>query len=191
MVNDVVQHVSMASLRHVLQFHHDASFERIVACSVIATASADDIRSAERDVEASLSPCGPQHALNEMSRLRMSTVFATQQGQQIDLVAQNKIYVESLACYPADILTKVCRERWRFWPPLVDIINVCDNLLRERRIMLAALKREPRKRPTSGNDDGGAPTAEDRAYVAQRVREAKEALQRGAVAGTRLGSVRN
>ena len=111
----------------------------------------------------------------------MRLVTAAQDRADEDLEAAFTFYAEELEDqgYPADIVSSACR-RWArretFWPALAELTGLCDQLVRDRRMLHGRLHGGPNlHRPTAEE------IAERRQYAAGKAaREAAAAEWRAA-----------
>jgi hypothetical protein len=121
-------------------------------------------------VEAALVPATTEFIIAELTRLRL-WVDAKPNPQ---FRHQVEIYAEEIerAGYPADVVRTACRNwRVRFWPTGPELIEACDKLVRERRILQRDLRRGPNLHK---------PTAEEIAAreAARQAAEARQANER-------------
>lgn len=97
-----------------------------------AVAEADDIL---RFYE---TPAAPETIAKEFAVLRVST--ASRERDEIDRKLQAEVYCQELMRYPADIAVAAMRQKWKWFPTLVEITDVADELMMDRRTIRAALR---------------------------------------------------
>lgn len=82
----------------------------------------------------------------ELARLRAVTI--SRSAEAADLKLAMAAYAEALREYPPDVVAAACRSRWKFWPALAELLDRADELVADRRAMLAAILDAPELRPT-------------------------------------------
>jgi hypothetical protein len=91
-------------------------------------------------VRASLAPVGSPPVVALLQRLKLTT--ADRGRPTTEVAAQFASYAANLGRYPRDVVQAVCAEGAHQWfPTLKELLDAADRLVRQRRMMLAALER--------------------------------------------------
>ena len=107
--------------------------------SVLVAAEGADLDPAARLVERSLEPAPSAQIAQWLAGLRAIT--AHRAGSDAEARLATAIYVERLRAWPADIVAHaLLRHRWRWWPALGEIEDLCEELTAPRQRLLRQLR---------------------------------------------------
>lgn len=130
----------------------------------------EDRENAIAIAEAALWPATEAEIVNELGRLRALTV-SRDIGSDLSLVFA--AYTAELRKYPAETIRDVLRS-WprtqRFWPSMAELIERLDRLVKPRRALHEALRREYQP-PAVSPDWTPRPSEEDKAAVLELLAE--------------------
>lgn len=114
-----------------------------------------DVATAQRSLAAAMAPPTKPQLAKWLAALSVITVSRQRDDLDIELIVT--IYAERLSAYPADVVEHVLlRERWKFWPAIAELEEVCDALSSRRRTIARLLANghvrcgEPERRPDRG-----------------------------------------
>lgn len=126
-----------------------------------------DLQIAGVTLKEKLTPAGLDAAMEELTRLWVTTRTPSISDQQKELMLG--AYEEELAAYPLDIIKAACRNppRWKFWPELGPLLDRADALLAEWQMVADALTPQAVERARKRK----AALAETAAAAAQRREE--------------------
>ncbi len=99
-----------------------------------------DLETARLILEVSLSPAGEDAALQELTRLRVTTRDPRDLAKE-QTTLMMAAYAEDLAAYPEDVIKAACRNppRWKFWPELGPLLDRAEAIMSERQQLADAL----------------------------------------------------
>ncbi len=136
----------------------------VIGYELTAALNGDDREQAIAIAEAALWPATEEEIVRELGRLRALTV-SRDIGNDLSLVFA--AYTHELRQYPAEAIRDVLRS-WprtqRFWPSMAELIERLDRLVKPRRVLRDALKREYHP-PAVSPDWTPPPSEEDKAAV--------------------------
>lgn len=66
---------------------------------------------------------------------RLQIVSPEKNKSEYDIKARTVIWVEELSKYPADVVTKVLKMRYRWFPSLAEVLENCDNEVAYRKLI--------------------------------------------------------
>lgn len=101
----------------------------------------DDVAAARDLLQAVNAPCPKEIAVTAITTLRARTKARSDQQQDQDTMLA--IYASDVMEYPADIVVEACRSIGRsqvFFPSVSEIIDACEWRVRERRLLLRAIR---------------------------------------------------
>lgn len=106
----------------------------------------DEVAAALRAVEAMCEPADTKLLAAELTRLRSLTARRAETG--VDMEVTIGAWIEELQAYSADAAVQALRE-WpganKWWPTWAEIREACERYGGERLMLLAALRRGPRR----------------------------------------------
>jgi hypothetical protein len=119
---------------------------QMVGYDVTREVLADRLEQSRAIVGLAMAPAPGDLIVGELTRLHLVT--ASQDIHEHDLEAMFTFYADELEDqgYPLDVVTTACRQSGRvlkFWPALAELVARCDGLMRERRMLDAALRCGP------------------------------------------------
>ncbi len=136
----------------------------VIGYELTAPLADDDRENAIAIADMALLPATEGEIVRELGRLRALTV-SRDIGSDVSLVFA--AYTQELRQYPAEAIRDVLRS-WprtqRFWPSMAELIERLDRLVKPRRALREALKREYQP-PATSPDWTPPPSEEDKAAV--------------------------
>ena len=88
---------------------------------------------AERILSEYYKPLSSVEIAKEIARLQIIAPEKTK--MEIDIKARTAIWIEELVKYPADIVMSAFRRKYRWFPTLAEILDVCDNEVAFRNLI--------------------------------------------------------
>ena len=88
---------------------------------------------AERILREYYKPLSSVEIAKEIARLQIIAPEKTK--TEIDIKARTAIWIEELVKYPADIVMSAFRRKYRWFPTLAEILDVCDNEVAFRNLI--------------------------------------------------------
>lgn len=88
---------------------------------------------AERVVQEYFKPLSSVEIAKEIARLQI--IAPEKEKTNIDLKARTAIWIEELSKYPADVVLDAFRKKYRWFPTLAEIRDVCDNEVAFRELI--------------------------------------------------------
>ena len=88
---------------------------------------------AERVVQEYFKPLSSVEIAKEIARLQI--IAPEKEKTNIDLKARTAIWIEELSKYPADVVMVAFRKKYRWFPTLAEIRDVCDNEVAFRELI--------------------------------------------------------
>lgn len=142
----------------------------VIGYELTAELSDDDRGQAIAIAEAALWPATEEEIVKELGRLRALTV-SRDIGNDLSLVFA--AYTHELRQYPAEAIRDVLRS-WprtqRFWPSMAELVERLDRIVKPRRVLREALRREYRP-PAVSPDWTQPPSEEDKVAVLELLAE--------------------
>lgn len=71
---------------------------------------------------------------------RLQIISPEKEKSAIDREARTAIWVEELSKYPADVVSKALKQRYRWFPSLAEVLDYCDSEVRYRDLIRQKLK---------------------------------------------------
>lgn len=102
------------------------------------TMTKEQLRQAKQAVDSYCAPLDTKSTYALIARLQMIT--PERQRSIIDTKARAKIWCEELSKYPADVVVKVLKERYEWFPSLAEVLNKCDDEIELRRLLKEKLR---------------------------------------------------
>lgn len=88
---------------------------------------------AERAIEEYYKPMPAVEIAKEIARLQI--ISPEKEKTAVDLKARTAIWIEELSQYPADIVMTAFRRKYKWFPTLAEIMDVCDNEVAFRNLL--------------------------------------------------------
>lgn len=88
---------------------------------------------AEKVVQEYFKPLSSVEIAKEIARLQI--IAPEKEKTNIDLKARTVIWIEELSKYPADVVMSAFRKKYRWFPTLAEIRDVCDNEVAFRELI--------------------------------------------------------
>jgi len=93
---------------------------------------------AQEILNAFLEPLPQDRILKGLTRLQV--ICPEREKSEIDKKFRLKIYVEELSKYPADIVVTALLKRYKWFPALAELLDVCDNEMAFRKVIQMGIK---------------------------------------------------
>ena len=93
---------------------------------------------AQEILNAFLEPLPQDRILKGLTRLQV--ICPEREKSEIDKKFRLKIYVEELRKYPADVVVMALLKKYKWFPALAELLDVCDNEMTFREIVKKGLK---------------------------------------------------
>ena len=71
---------------------------------------------------------------------RLQIISPEKEKSAIDIQARTSVWVEELSKYPADVVIKALKQRYRWFPSLAEVLDYCDSEVRYRELIRQKLK---------------------------------------------------
>ena len=88
---------------------------------------------AERVIEGYYQPLSKVEIAREIARLQI--IAPEKEKAEFDIKARTAIWIEELSKYPADVVLDAFRRKYRWFPTLAEIRDVCDNEVAFRELI--------------------------------------------------------
>ena len=88
---------------------------------------------AERAIEQYYKPMPAVEIAKEIARLQI--ISPEKEKTAVDLKARTAIWIEELSQYPADVVMTAFRRKYKWFPTLAEIRDVCDNEVAFRNLL--------------------------------------------------------
>ena len=88
---------------------------------------------AERAIEQYYKPMSAVEIAKEIARLQV--ISPEKEKNDTDLRARTAIWIEELSKYPADIVMTAFRRKYKWFPTLAEIMDICDNEVAFRNLL--------------------------------------------------------
>lgn len=88
---------------------------------------------AERVVQEYFKPLSSVEIAKEIARLQI--IAPEKEKAEFDMKARTLIWIEELSKYPADVVMSAFRKKYRWFPTLAEIRDVCDNEVAFRELI--------------------------------------------------------
>lgn len=98
----------------------------------------EQLINAKYAVDSYFTPLSEKETYALIARLQMIT--PERQRNTIDTKARAKIWCEELASYPADVVVKVLKGRYEWFPSLAEVLNKCDDEVELRKLLREKLR---------------------------------------------------
>lgn len=98
----------------------------------------EQLRQAEEILNAFLTPLPKDRILKGLTRLQV--ICPEKQKNEIDKQVRTKIYVEELSKYPADVVIKALMTKFKWFPALAELLDICDNEMTFRELVKKGLR---------------------------------------------------
>lgn len=96
------------------------------------------MRQAEEILNAFLAPLPKDRILKGLTRLQV--ICLEREKSEIDKQARAKIYADELSNYPADVVVKALMKKYKWFPSLAELLDVCDNEMAFRELVKKGLR---------------------------------------------------
>jgi hypothetical protein len=93
---------------------------------------------AQEILNAFLEPLPQDRILKGLTRLQV--ICPEREKSEIDKKFRLKIYVEELSKYPADVVVMALLKKYKWFPALAELLDVCDNEMAFRELVKKGLK---------------------------------------------------
>ncbi len=84
-------------------------------------------------IQAYNTPMGAPEIAKLVARLQI--ISPEKNKSEYDIKARTIIWVEELSKYPADVVNKVLKMRYRWFPSLAEVLENCDNEVAYRKLI--------------------------------------------------------
>jgi len=71
---------------------------------------------------------------------RLQVICPEREKSEFDKQARTKIYIEELSKYPADVVVKALMTKFKWFPSLSELLDVCDNEMAFRELVKKGLR---------------------------------------------------
>ena len=88
---------------------------------------------AERAIEEYYKPMQAVEIAKEIARLQI--ISPEKEKTVVDLKARTAIWIEELSQYPADVVMTAFRRKYKWFPTLAEIMDICDNEVAFRNLL--------------------------------------------------------
>lgn len=88
---------------------------------------------AERVVQEYFKPLSSVEIAKEIARLQI--IAPEKEKAEFDMKARTLIWIEELSKYPADVVMSAFRRKYRWFPTLAEIMDICDNEVAFRELL--------------------------------------------------------
>ena len=95
--------------------------------------SQDQMRQAEEILNAFNEPLPKDRILKGLTRLQV--ICPERAKNEIDKQARAKIYSDELSNYPADVVVKALMTKFKWFPALSELLDICDNEMAFRELV--------------------------------------------------------
>lgn len=84
-------------------------------------------------------PLPAEEIIKLMYRLELVTTTAKEKSD-IDKKARAAVWVEELSRYPADVVTKALKAKYKWFPSLAEVMDNCDNTMAYRNLLQQGIR---------------------------------------------------
>ena len=88
---------------------------------------------AEQVIDKFYKPMTALEITKEIARLQM--IAPEREKTDVDIKARTAIWIEELLKYPADVVMLAFRRKYRWFPTLAEILDICDNEVAFRNLL--------------------------------------------------------
>ena len=85
-----------------------------------------------------LAPLPKDRILKGLTRLQV--ICPEREKSEFDKQARTKIYIEELSKYPADVVVKALMTKFKWFPALAELLDICDNEMAFRELVKKGLR---------------------------------------------------
>lgn len=71
---------------------------------------------------------------------RLQVIAPEREKAQVDIRARTAIWIEELSAFPADVVTKALKSRYRWFPSLAEVLEKCENEVAYRNLIKRGIR---------------------------------------------------
>jgi len=142
-------------MKSVLVLEYTSDFGAVRLATVREGAEPSELDRMLAIAERALAPAPAEVVEAELGRLYLTT--SGRGKSENELAAQLRFYKEDLEIYPSDIVRAACRNGWKWWPSVGELVEVAEGLIALRRSIARALRNGP-GRPHQADPEWERPT---------------------------------
>ena len=71
---------------------------------------------------------------------RLQIIAPEREKSQVDIRARTAIWIEELSAFPADVVAKALKSRYRWFPSLAEVLEKCENEVAYRNLIKRGIR---------------------------------------------------